>query len=78
MKRAVISISSNIAEGYSRKSVKYYLHFYSIAYGFGMELETQLIICEDLKFGNLEMLNNCQNLLNEVLKMLNVMLFGKH
>ena len=43
MRRAVVSIPSNIAEGYGRRSRKEYGRFYSIAYGSGLELETQLI-----------------------------------
>jgi four helix bundle protein len=50
MKRAVISIPSNIAEGYGRNYSKSYIHFLSIARGSLAELETQLIIAKELKF----------------------------
>ena len=46
MRRAVVSIPSNIAEGYTRKSTNEYLNFLSIANGSRTELETQLLICE--------------------------------
>ena len=69
MQRAVISIPSNIAEGYSRKNLKEYLQFLRIAYGSAAELETQLIIVKDL-YKNINQ-KNAESLLQEVLKMLN-------
>ena len=48
IRRAAVSIVSNIAEGSSRKSRKDYAHFLSIAYGSTTELETQLFLCRDL------------------------------
>ena len=50
MRRAVVSIPSNIAEGYTRKSTNEYLNFLSIANGSRTELETQLLICERIKY----------------------------
>lgn len=73
MRRAAVAIPSNIAEGYGRKSSKEYAQFYAIAYGSGLELETQLIIAKDLKFTNHEDFVKVEALLEEVLKMLNVM-----
>lgn len=73
MRRAAVSIPSNIAEGYGRKSSKEYAQFYSIAYGSGLELETQLIIAKDLGFGKKEDFAEIEALLEEVLKMLNAM-----
>lgn len=49
MRRAVVSIASNIAEGAGRGSRRDYLHFVYIARGSAYELETQLIICGDRK-----------------------------
>ena len=48
MRRAVISIPSNIAEGKGRRSDREYLQFLSIARGSCYELETQLYLCEEL------------------------------
>jgi four helix bundle protein len=48
MRRAAISIVSNIAEGSSRKTRKEYCQFIHIAYGSTSELETQLFLCKDL------------------------------
>ena len=50
IRRAAISISSNIAEGSSRKSSKDQSHFYQIAYSSLMEVLNQVIICLDLTY----------------------------
>ena len=52
MRRAVISMSSNIAEGSSRKTVKDQAHFYTIAFSSLVELLNQLILSLDLGFLN--------------------------
>ncbi len=50
MRRSVISIPSNIAEGHSRHSTRDYINFISIAIGSSNELETQVILSQDLGF----------------------------
>ena len=50
MRRAAISVASNIAEGTSRKTAKDQAHFSTIAYGSAIELLNQLIITNDLKY----------------------------
>jgi four helix bundle protein len=50
LRRAAISVPSNIAEGYRRRSRGEYVQFLHIAYGSCGELETQLDICRDLDF----------------------------
>lgn len=49
LRRCVVSISSNIAEGAGRNTKNDFKHFISIAYGSSCELETQLIIATNLK-----------------------------
>ncbi|HOW59373.1 MAG TPA: four helix bundle protein [Candidatus Omnitrophota bacterium] len=61
MKRAVVSIPSNIAEGHSRKHRAEYRQFVYIAVGSLAELETQIQIAQNLQFvksENLELLKN--------------------
>lgn len=74
IRRASVSIPSNIAEGYARKSRKEYIQFYSIAYGSVSELETQLILARDFGYINEKDFSAAENLLHEVAKMLHVLL----
>ena len=50
MRRSAISIPSNISEGQGRKNAKEFIQFLYIAKGSLAEIETQLIICERLRF----------------------------
>jgi four helix bundle protein len=50
MKRAAISVPSNIGEGQGRQHPKEFLHFLSVANGSLAELDTQRIIAESLNF----------------------------
>ncbi|MHC4157184.1 MAG: four helix bundle protein [Planctomycetota bacterium] len=50
MRRAAVSIPSNIAEGYGRKHIAEYNHFLSVAYGSLLELETQYLLAIDLDY----------------------------
>jgi four helix bundle protein len=50
MRRAAVSIPSNIAEGAARQTKKESVQFYSVARGSLSELDTQLQLCSDLAF----------------------------
>jgi len=54
MRRASVSITSNIAEGFGRNTAKDKCQFYFIAYGSLTELQNQLIIARDIKYLNEE------------------------
>lgn len=69
MRRAVISISSNIAESYHRFHLKEKQQFLAIAFGSGSELESQIEIAKIL-FPNLDF-EETKEILEEVMKILN-------
>ncbi|TAH34278.1 four helix bundle protein [Candidatus Saccharibacteria bacterium] len=71
MKRASVSIPSNIAEGYRRNNQKEYIQFLGIAAGSAAELETQLILADDL-FGVAT--SDALEKLEEIQKMLTVLI----
>lgn len=73
MRRSSVSIPSNIAEGRRRGSKKDFCQFLRIAYGSGAELETQVEIAKELPFGKNLDFTKVDKLLEEVMKMLNVM-----
>lgn len=70
IRRAVVSIPSNIAEGYGRGSKKECERFLYIALGSAAELETQLIISKELNYISSEKYEISDSLLNEIIKML--------
>ncbi|REC44393.1 MULTISPECIES: four helix bundle protein [Chryseobacterium] len=72
IKRAAVSISSNIAEGAGREREKEFYYFLNIAYGSSYELQTQLILCEKLKFISSEINKSLLDRLNDVQKMIYV------
>jgi four helix bundle protein len=74
MRRAAVSIPSNIAEGKSRGTTKDFVHFLHIAYGSASELETQLILSFDLSLCDKASYYTANSLLTEISKMLRVMI----
>ncbi|MDD5326290.1 MAG: four helix bundle protein [Phycisphaerae bacterium] len=75
VRRAAISIPSNIAEGYGRKHKTDYHRFLSIAYGSLLELETQYLLAVDL--GYTKQNNAIKGLLKEVGGMLYRIMYPK-
>ena len=69
LRRASVSIPSNIAEGSSRNSQKDFSRFLEIAIGSAYEIETQLLIASDLGFLKIEKLESLTNNLEEIIKM---------
>ena len=70
MRRAVISVPSNIAEGMARMSNKDQSHFLNIAYGSLMELYAQLDIAHDLGYINQNEYDKIEISINEIDKMI--------
>jgi four helix bundle protein len=73
LRRAVISVCSNIAEGASRRSRKDQSHFYIIAFSSLMETLNQLIISYDLDYLNSNDLDNLRSDIREISNMLNAL-----
>jgi len=73
LNRAVVSIPSNIAEGSSRDSNKEFAYFLSIAQGSVYEVETQLILIQNIKLVKKEKVEISLSLVTEIQKMLFVL-----
>jgi four helix bundle protein len=71
MRRAAVSIPSNIAEGHGRLSDQLLRVFLAQARGSLYELETQVQLCEDLDFIPLDQTQELRALCNEVARMIN-------
>jgi four helix bundle protein len=76
IRRAAVSIPSNIAEGRRRGTKKEYCRFLFISYGSGAEIETQIEIAKRLGYGTPNKIKELEDLLVEVMKMLNAMLYS--
>ncbi len=77
MRRCVVSIPSNIAEGYGRGSNADLLHFLYFSLGSSNELETQIIISKELSFIDDEKAEELETLNGEVIKMLNSLIYQR-
>lgn len=74
MRRSVVSVGSNIAEGAGRKSNKEFAHFLSISYGSLCELETQIQISINLNYIDRANSDPLMNEVNELQKMIYTMI----
>lgn len=74
MRRAAVSIPSNIAEGYGRNSANDYIRFLNIARGSKYELETQIRICVMLNYITEEQSQLALELTQEIGKMINALI----
>lgn len=71
MRRCVVSITSNIAESFSRQNLKEKIQFYYISLGSITELQNQLIIAKDVNYINKEDFNNLTEQTIKVSKLIN-------
>lgn len=70
MRRAAVSIPSNIAEGHGRLHTREYRQFLGVAKGSNFELQTQLEIARSLGMGEPKLLDTTEGLSHEVGKMI--------
>lgn len=70
IRRSVLSVPANIAEGYEREYRKEYLRFLMIAKGSLGELETYLLFCRDMKLFDIDTFNRIDGKRKEVGKMI--------
>ena len=77
MRRAAVSIPSNIAEGQARSSKKEFIRFLSIAQGSRSELETQLLLCVKVEYLSNSDIDTVMGLLRETGKLLTTLIHSQ-
>ena len=74
LRRSAVSVSSNIAEGRGRLTEGDFRQFLGVAQGSTYEVQTQLLIAKKLRFGSPDAIAQCEDLSNEVSKMLGALI----
>ena len=74
VRRAGVSVPSNIAEGYGRKSTREYVQFLYVSYGSICEIETQLLLAKDLHYLKEISFVELNSILREVERMLKALI----
>jgi len=74
VRRAAVSVPSNIAEGYGRRTAGEYIQALYVAYGSNCELETQILLSGDLGFIKGEHLDKLQKGLGDVERLLKALI----
>ena len=70
MRRSAVSITSNVAEGFARKSSKEKAQFYFISLASLSELQSQMLIARDIGYMNKEKMNKLAEKSNHVSKLI--------
>jgi four helix bundle protein len=70
IKRSAVSVASNIAEGYGRRSKNEYIHFLHLSLGSLRELDTQLIIAQRVKLAEDKFFTPVTNEVEEMQKIM--------
>ena len=76
MRRAAVSVPSNIAEGHGRQSKREFAQYLSVANGSLMELETQIMICERQGYLSSGDVNTALSISNEINRMLSALIIN--
>jgi four helix bundle protein len=74
IRRAAVSIPSNIAEGYGRRTTGEYIQALYMAYGSLCELETQILLARDLDYLSKQSSGKIEAMLSEVERMLKALI----
>jgi four helix bundle protein len=74
VRRAAVSVASNIAEGRGRLTAGEFRQFLGTAQGSNCEVQTQILVAKQLKMGQPRLLNEAQSLSIEVGKMLSALI----
>ena len=74
LRRAAVSVPSNIAEGQGRLSKKEFKHFLSLSRGSLLEVETQVLIAADLHYLSSDIAHDLETQTHEVLRIINALM----